>query len=149
MTTIVHLVVALAIAAALSALLGLALSWRRPGDLPRDDGGMGLLPFFGVIVALVAWLGGAWLSAHDPAWAPRWLSALLAGSVAAFVLVALITGQQRWREPSGGVGMSGGAAALGRAVPGQVAPGLTALFWGLLVGVIALAALMWTIQVPA
>lgn len=143
MTTLLHLVVALALAAVLSALLGLALSWRRSGDAALER--PLLLPIFGVVVALVAWLGGAWLSAHDPAWVPRWLSALLAGSLAALILVALVAGEQRAREPREPI-VGGGAAALGGA---QAAPGLTALLWGLLVGVVALAALMWLLQVPA
>ncbi len=148
MTMWIELGVALGVAAVLTALFALALDWRRPGDLPRAEqrGPLGLLFF--ALVAAAAWLGGGWLAERDPSWAPTWLSLLLAGLVAALVAVSLVASEQRWRTgaaPSGGATSSAGALALA-AEPARVAPGLTALFWGLLVGVVTLAGLLWSIQ---
>lgn len=140
------LLLALAIAAILTAVFALALGWRRPGDLPRGDQRGALEALFFAAVALVTWLGGGWLTAHDPAWAPRWITFLLAGLLAALVVVALVASEQRWRTGAP-AGHSGGAVALG-GEPARVAPGLAALFWGLLAGVIALSGLLWRIQPP-
>lgn len=145
---IIDIVVSIAIAAVLAALLGLALTWRRPGDVPRSDQRLPIVALFGALVAAATWLGGAWLAPHDPGWAPRWLAFLLVGLSASFVLVSLIAAEQRWRSTAGPSAGASGAISLEYRRAHAIAPGLTALFWGLLVGVVALAWLMWVIQPP-
>lgn len=145
---LVDLLVALGLAAVLTATFGLAAGWRRPSDLPHTEqrGAMQTLFFFAV--TLLTWTGGGWLTAHDPAWAPRWLTFLLAALIASLVVVSLVVSEQRWRTPGAQHGATGwtAASALRLSPPARVAPGLTALFWGLLAGVLALAALLWTLQ---
>lgn len=110
---------ALAISVVLTVLFVLILGWRRTGA-PDEKAGRAFW-FFLLLVFLVTWAGGAWLTPFGPtSWGVSWLGFVLVAVAITLLLGALV-------PPRRPIELSEGQS------DSEVAAGISIFFWVLLV----------------
>lgn len=125
---VADILIAVLVAAVLTAIFVGFAGWRRPGTA-ADAGLWSAVLFFFLIVFAASWAGGAWVRPVGPAfWGVYWLAFVGMGFVAALLLAAVSTPHRFRRRREGPISAD---SDLGKAASTTAAFG--ALFWVLLI----------------